>query len=206
MKSLVIFLSLLLVSSASAEHKEIIESLLRAFAVALMGVFLLLILNFRQLLQPFLILFTIPLGLAAVIWTFYFHGKPLTFLGLLGMIALSGVLVNNSIVFVDFVNRSRQKGRDRWESILEAAKIRIRPIFLTTLTTGIGLLPTTYGIGGLDPFVVYITMALSWGLLIGSVLISFILPTYIAILDDILSLFGIHHAPDPDDKPNPMAM
>ena len=75
---------------------------------------------------------------------------------------------------IDYLNRRRAQGIGNHESIIEAAEARIRPIVLTTVTTAVGLLPTTYGIGGLDPFVVYITMALSWGLMFGSILIIFL--------------------------------
>lgn len=168
---------------------ESMASLGRAFIVALLGIFLILVLTFRNLLHPFLVFLMIPLGLAAVIWAFILHGKPLTFMGMLGMIALAGVIVNNAIVLIDFVNQRRQNGADGEESIISAAKSRLRPIFLTTATTVVGLMPTTYGIGGLDPFVVYITMALAWGMVIGSTLIVLVLPSAIAIMDDIANRF-----------------
>ncbi len=167
------------------DTRESMASLARAFGVAVMGIFLILVLTFRRFLQPFLVLLTIPMGIVAVIWAFFFHGMPITFMGMLGVIALSGIIVNNAIVFVDFVNQRREDGADRWESILDAARIRLRPIFLTTVTTVLGILPTAYGIGGLDRFVVPIAMALGWGLLFGSILTAFIFPAALAILDDL---------------------
>ena len=85
---------------------------------------------------------------------------------------------------MDFVNQSRAAGLPKEESIIEAAKLRLRPIFLTTVTTVVGVLPTAYGIGGLDKFVVPIAMALGWGLMFGSVLTSFVFPATLSILDD----------------------
>jgi len=172
------------------DTEESLQSLLRAFLAALAGVFLILVLTFKSLTQPFLVLFSIPLGVVSVIWTFYIHGMPFSFMGLLGIIALGGVIVNNSIVFVDFVNQNRDKGMNRWESILVAARMRIRPIFLTTVTTVAGLLPTAYGLGGLDKFVVPVAMALGWGVLVGSVLTTLLFPTVIAILDDVIELLN----------------
>ena len=99
------------------------------------------------------------------------------------MIALSGVIVNNAIVFLDFVNKARRKGADRFESILTAAAQRIRPIFLTTITTAVGILPTAYGIGGLDPFVVPIALALGWGIFGGSFLTLMFFPPKISSLE-----------------------
>lgn len=167
------------------DTQESLRSLAASFIVALIGIFMVLVAVFRQLLQPTLVVLTIPLGIISVIWTFFLHGQPISFMGMLGIIALAGVIVNNAIVFVDFVNQQRAAGSDRITSIIEAGKMRIRPIFLTTATTVFGLLPTAYGIGGLDKFVVPIALALGWGLLFGSILTSVIFPAAIAILDDL---------------------
>ena len=167
------------------DTQESMASLVRAFMAAIMGIFLILVMTFKRLLQPMVILLTVPLGIIAVIWAFFLHGLPLSFMGMLGIIALSGVIVNNAIVFVDFVNQQRTMGKDRWDSIKDAAQIRLRPIFLTTITTVIGILPTAYGIGGIDKFVVPIAMALGWGLLFGSILTMFVFPSALAILDDL---------------------
>lgn len=173
----------------SADTNESLASLGRAFALAIIGIFLILVLTFRALLQPLVILITIPLGLISVVVTFYLHGMPLSFLGMIGMVGLSGIIVNNAIVFVEFVNQSRREGFDRFESILQAATYRARAIFLTTVTTVLGVMPTAYGIGGLDKFVVPIAMAMGWGLTVGSLLALFVLPAFLCILDDF-SLAG----------------
>jgi len=171
------------------DTQESMASLGRAFMLAIVGIFLMLVLTFKKLFQPLVILITIPLGAMAVIWAFFLHGMPLSFMGMLGIVALSGVIVNNAIMLVDFVNQARDEGKDRFESILMAGKMRVRPIFLTTITTIIGVLPTAYGIGGLDKFVVPIAMALGWGLLFGSILTSFVFPAALAIIDDISGWF-----------------
>lgn len=171
------------------DTQESMASLGRAFVVAIMGVFLILVMTFRNLLHPILVFLTIPLGLASVILAFFVHGKPLTFMGMLGAVALAGVIVNNAIVFIDFVHASRMEGKSNLDSLLETARVRLRPIVLTTATTVVGLMPTTYGIGGLDRFVVYITMALGWGMLFGSLLTCFLMPAAIAITDDMSGLF-----------------
>ena len=168
------------------DTRESFASLGRAFVVAILGIFLTLVFTFGRLGQSLLILLTIPLGIISVIWTLFLHGRPLSFLAMLGIIALGGVIVNNAIILIDFVNVNRAAGQDRWQSILGAAKMRIRPIFLTTATTVAGLLPTAYGIGGIDQFVIPIALALGWGLAVGSLLTAFIFPSAIAILDDIV--------------------
>ena len=171
------------------DTQESIASLLQAFTFAVFGILMILILLFKNMFQPFVIGLTIPLGAIAVIWTFYAHGQPLSFLGSIGVIALAGVIVNNAIVFVDFVNGLRLENWQMREAIIEAASIRLRPIVLTTITTVVGILPTAYGIGGRDPFVVPIALALGWGMLFGACLTTVLLPSILMALDDLLSLF-----------------
>lgn len=166
------------------DTKESLESLFKSFMVAIFSIFLILVATFKKLLQPLVILVSIPLGMIAVILTFFVHGLPITFLGLVGMVGLSGIIVNSAIVFIDFVNQARKEGEDKLESLIQAAKLRIRPIFLTSVTTAVGILPTGYGFGGLDKFVVPIALAMGWGLVIGSLLTVYIIPAILATLDD----------------------
>ena len=130
-----------------------------------------------------------PLGFVSAIAAFALHGMPITFLGMMGIVALGGVIVNNAIVFIDAINQYRGKGMSKLESIVLAGKTRIRPIFLTTVTTVSGILPVAYGIGGIDQFVVPLALALGWGLVVGGILTSFVIPAAIAIVDDIEKSF-----------------
>ncbi len=175
-------------SGEDEDTQESLESLKRAFILALVLIYFLLILTFQSFVWPVIIILAIPIGAISVTWALFLHGQPLSFMGLLGVVALAGVIVNNAIVFVDFVMHERSKGEESHRSIIEAGKKRLRPIVLTTLTTACGILPTAYGIGGLDPFVVPIAMALGWGMLIGSIVSSLFLPAFIAIFDDLSSL------------------
>lgn len=172
----------------ASDTRESLRFLKRAFIISLIAIFLILVMTFRSLLQPLVTMATVPFGVISVIWALLVHGLPLSFMAILGIIALSGIIVNNGIVFIDFVNQRRSEGADRWQSLRDAASVRIRPIFLTTITTIIGVIPTAYGIGGMDKFVVPIAMTLGWGLLFGSVLTAFVFPPLLAILDDITAL------------------
>ena len=171
------------------DTQESLASLQRAFLIAVFGIYLIMVLIFESYIRPFLVISVIPLGIVGVIWAFYLHDRPISFLALVGVVALSGVIVNNGIVFVDFVNRQRRNGEDRFESLISAARMRLRPIILTTVTTSVGILPTAYGLGGLDPFVVPIALSLGYGVLIGSIMTLVVFPASYAILDDFLSLF-----------------
>lgn len=172
----------------AADTDESVASLKAAFAFAFFGILLLLILLFKNLYQPIVVAMTIPIGVSSVIWAFYFSQQPLSFLGVIGIIALAGVIVNNAIVMVDFVNQHRSDGLGRIESITEAAKVRLRPIALTTLTTTAGIIPTAYGWGGADPFVVPIALALGWGVFLGSIMTTLVFPAVLAVFGDIASL------------------
>jgi multidrug efflux pump subunit AcrB len=172
------------------DTQESLESLKRAFFLALILIYFLLILTFQSFVWPIIIILVIPIGAVSVTWALFLHGQPLSFMGMLGVVALAGVIVNNAIVFVDFVMKEREKGTSQRRSIIEAGKKRLRPIVLTTLTTVSGILPTAYGIGGLDPFVVPIAIALGWGMLIGSIFSSFFLPAFVSIFDDFNYLLG----------------
>ncbi len=179
------------------DTNESLKSLFVAFMAAFFFIFSLLIVTFRSFLQPILILTSIPLGFIGAILAMLLHGKPFGFMSLLGTVALAGVIVNNSIVLTDFVNKSRKRGLDLSKSIVDAAGKRLRPIVLTTITTVSGLMPTAYGnyleeylgIGGYDPFIVPIALALGWGLFMGSILTLIYFPCFIRILDDIRFLF-----------------
>ncbi len=177
---------------------ESMKALGTAFIFAACIIFALLIITFKNIFQPLLILTSIPLGFMGVAIAMFVHNRPFSFLAMLGVIALAGVIVNNAIVFLDFVNQRRAAGEGLEESIVIAAKKRLRPIVLTTITTVCGLMPTAYGdtlykifgVGGGDPFVVPIALSLGWGLLFGSIMTLIFFPSFIRILDDIQALLG----------------
>ena len=172
---------------------ESMASLGRAFIFAIALIIFLLITVFRNMIQPILILTSIPLGFMGVSIAVWVHNKYFSFLAMLGMVALAGVIVNNAIVFIDFVNSLRSRGQDLDQSIIETAGVRMRPIILTTTTTVAGLVPTAYGdylfrltgFGGSDPFVVPLALALGWGLAFGSVMTMIFFPAFVRITDDI---------------------
>lgn len=167
------------------DTQENTQELLRIVIITFCGIFLLLTLLFNNIFQPFLISLTIPLAVIPVVWAFYFHNMTLTFFALIGMVALAGVIVNNAIVLTSFINTYRQEGMTTTSSIITACQTRLRPILLTTITTVSGILPTAYGIGGLDPFVVPLAMALGWGLALGSILVCLAYPIFLTIFDDL---------------------
>ena len=169
------------------DRRSSLLSLKNSLILTIVAIFLLLVLQFQNLIQPFIVIYSIPLVMVSVFWVFYFHGMPMSFLGIVGVVALAGVVVNNGIVFLDAFNQKLER-YSVTESVILAAQSRLRPILLTTLTTGVGILPTAYGLGGLDAFVVPIAMSLGWGVMIGSVMTLIALPAMLVIVEDIRNL------------------
>lgn len=162
---------------------ESMASLARAFLIAAILIFSILILTFGSLLQPILVLSAIPLGFSGTMLGLFLHGKPISFMALLGIIALAGVIVNNSIIIIDFYNSALQKATNWQDAIVEASIRRLRPIILTSVTTVLGLAPTAYGIGGNDGFVASLALSLGWGLFLGSILTMLIFPALLGLLE-----------------------
>jgi multidrug efflux pump subunit AcrB len=174
------------------ETIESLKSLLKAFFFAFLIIYLILASFFKSLIQPFVVMLAIPFGLIGVIVAFLAHGLPLSFIAIMGIVGLNGVVVNDSIVLVDFVNKLRATGMDRAESIVKAGQLRIRPVILTTITTAGGLSTVAYGIGGKDPFLVPMALALCWGLIFATALTLLVIPCIYSILDE-LAIKITHH-------------
>lgn len=158
------------------DTQESMASLARAFLFAFIFIFFILILTFGSFLQPILVLFALPLGFVGVVWALLLHNRPISFFALLGIIALAGVIVNNAIIYIDFFNERIRSGLKLNDALVEAAATRLRPIILTSLTTVLGLMPTAYGIGGKDGFVMSLALALGWGLALGSIFTVLVFP------------------------------
>ncbi len=170
----------------SKDTNESVDGLKKSFLLAAFCIYIILILTFNNFWQPFLILCSIPMGIVGIIWALFLHGEVMSFMGMLAIVALSGIIVNNSIVFIDFFNKKCKDGLDNLENkLVETATIRLRPIILTSLTTVLGLMPTAYGIGGSDPFIVSLAIGIGWGLAVGSILATVAIPCEIAIAYDV---------------------
>lgn len=175
------------------ENVQSINSFKRAFGLAAFLIFLILAANFNSLSQPAIVMTAIPFGIIGVIWAFFFHRLPLGFFMLMGSIGLAGIVVNDSIVLVDFINKLRIKGVERRRSIIEAGQLRLRPVLLTTITTSLGLTPTAYGWGGGDPFLRPMALTIVWGIICATALTLVVIPCIYAIIDDF-TLFVSGHA------------
>lgn len=153
----------------------------KLFIFSLLMIFMIISLCFQSVWIPFYVLLSIPLGISGVAWALFVHGQSLSMMGIIGIIGLSGVVVNVSIILMTFIVEKLKTGMSLDEAVVAASVERLRAIVVTTLTTLIGLLPTIYGIGGTDTFVQPLAMALGWGLAVASLLTLLFLPAIVSL-------------------------
>ena len=179
--------------SMEGEQRERMESLgglKKGFALALFMIFILLAIPFKSYLQPLIIMSVIPLGLVAAVWGHIFMGMDMTIFSMFGLVALTGVLVNDSLVMVDFINTSRRAGGGLFETIVMAGQIRFRPILLTSLTTFAGLTPLLLERSLQAKFLIPMAVSLGFGVLFATVISLVMVPVGYLILEDLRSLFS----------------
>lgn len=179
------------VGGEAEETAESFRSLFIAFVVAVLAIYFVLTLLFGSFTQPFIVMVAIPFGVISVVIAFAIHGEPLGFLAMMGLVGLSGVVVNDSLVLVNHLNELRRSQPD--ESIVRIAAQgtadRLRAVTLTTITTVVGLLPLAYGIGGSDPFIAPMALALGYGLIFATPLTLLLIPCLYVVRTDVFFVF-----------------
>jgi hydrophobic/amphiphilic exporter-1 (mainly G- bacteria), HAE1 family len=171
------------VSGQSEEMTESFRSLGLAFALAVFLVYLVMASQFESLLHPFVILFTIPMGLIGSIWGLYITGTTINSVALIGLIMLAGIVVNNAIVLIDAINQARERGLERIEAIKLAGRTRLRPILITSVSTVIGLIPMAIGIGEGAEIRRPMAITVIAGTLVATFLTLVVIPVLYAVLD-----------------------
>ncbi|MBW2181333.1 MAG: efflux RND transporter permease subunit [Deltaproteobacteria bacterium] len=163
------------------ETQEFLFNITISFLIAILAIYFILSLLFDSFLQPFIVMITIPFGVVGVVWTFVIHGLSFSFLTFIGLVGLSGIVVNDSLIMVDYINTLVKEKNCRTikqyqEVIIEGARTRLRPIIITTLTTAAGVMPTAYGFGGYVEALAPMVLAIGWGIMFASTLTLFLLP------------------------------
>lgn len=171
------------------EFENAFQDVGRLFAVGLILIYLILGAQFRSYLQPMLVMTAIPFAFAGAMLYLITHGFPFTIMVMYGMVALSGVAVNDSIVLISFVNDARRRGASLYRAVLVASKRRLRPILLTTATTIFGLLPMALGVGGKSVVWMPLAGTIVWGVGVATCLILLVIPPLYLALEDIRRLF-----------------
>ena len=168
-----------------AEFQEAFSGLARLFVLGVFIIFLLLTAQFKSLIQPFIILFTVPFAFFGAVVGLIVIQAPFSLMTLYGIVALAGIVVNDSIVLIDFINRRRRGGADRWRAVIKAGSLRLRPVMLTTITTVAGLMPMALGVGGTSQTWKPLANTIVWGLSMATFLTLFIVPALYVISDDV---------------------
>jgi multidrug efflux pump subunit AcrB len=166
----------------SRNREKEAKSMQRTFPLALIGMFILVVLVFRSYIQAFLIFSLIPLGIIGAIWGHGIQGTQLSFLSLYGILALSGIIINDSIVFIDQINRNLKEGQKIIDAVYNSGIARFRPILLTTITTAFGLAPIILEGSRQAQFLIPMAISVAYGLIFGTFVLLLVLPAgYLAL-------------------------
>ena len=161
----------------------------RLFLVGILIMYVILGAQFKSFIQPVIILFAVPFGFMGSMVGLLIIGAPLSMVALFGTVALAGIVVNDSIVMIDFINQYRIRGYNKWRAILTGGSVRLRPIILTSVTTIFGLIPMAIGLGGKSPIWMPIAYTIIFGLSAATLLTLFVMPALYAITADVRELF-----------------
>ena len=173
--------------SMGGQNEEMVrsfDSMKFAIFLAIFLVYLVMASQFESLLHPFVIMFTIPLGLVGSISALLITGETINVVVLIGLIMLAGIVVNNAIVLIDYVNQlRRESGMKKLEAVLRAGELRLRPILMTTSTTVLGLLPMALGLGEGAEIRAPMAITVIGGLILSTMLTLIIIPVVYTIFD-----------------------
>jgi len=182
------------------DRMESMDSLKKGFIIALLGIFALLAVLFRSYAQPVIIMSAIPFGLLGAVLGHVLMGLDLTLLSLFGVVALTGVVVNDSLIMVDFINRTRNEGHDLREAVLISGVRRFRPIVLTSLTTFAGLTPILLEQSMQARFLIPMAVSLGFGVLFATIITLILVPVSYLILEDLKRMLGMTKNPQGDSS------
>lgn len=191
----------------SREQAEDFASLLNGFILAIIVIYALVATQLKSYFQPIVILISIPLGLSGAIFGHLLLGFDLSFVSLFGVVALSGVVVNSSVVLVDRFNiEYNVPGVSAMDAVVKATIRRFRPITLTTITTALGLLPMIAETSPQAQFLVPMAVSLATGLVFSSLMMMFVLPALVLVVEDLRNLVPGHEhdVVDEESDENPV--
>jgi hydrophobic/amphiphilic exporter-1 (mainly G- bacteria), HAE1 family len=191
------------VGGENEEMRRSFRDLTFAFGLALLLVFMILAAQFESFVHPFTILMAVPLALVGAVLALFMTGEGLNTMSLIGVVILVGIVVNDSIVKVDFINQARAQGMIVRDAILEAGRVRLRPIIMTTVTTVLGLTPMALGIGRGADLRAPLAIAVIGGLTVATLLTLIVVPVVYSLAEDLR--VRIAGAVAPAGAPEPVA-
>jgi len=157
-------------------------------ALAIILIYLVMVAQFQSLLSPFIIMFTLPLAFTGGFMALFLSGQEISVIAMLGFVMLAGIIVNNGIVMVDYINQLRREGMDKKEAIAKAAATRLRPILMTTLTTVISMFPMALGIGDGSAMMQPMAITMIGGLVYGTLMTLIVVPCIYDLLNSNKSM------------------
>ena len=175
------------VGGQEVKRQESMRNLTFSLILSVLLVYMVLASQFESLLHPFTILLTIPLAGVGALLSFFFLGMPLNMMAFIGIIMLTGIAVNDSIILVDSINKNKQNGMLLREAILDAGQRRFRPIIMTSLTTILALLPLTFGFGESAALRAPMAIAVIGGLVTSTLLTLIVIPCFYESIEDLIS-------------------
>ncbi|MFO7708343.1 MAG: efflux RND transporter permease subunit [Desulfobacterales bacterium] len=170
--------------------QESLDSLKTGFTLALMGIFLILASQFRSYVQPLIIMAAIPFGLIGAVLGHGVMGIEITMISIFGIVALAGIVVNNALILIDFINLKVRSGISVLDAVLASGQQRFRAVMLTTITTIGGLLPLILERSFQAQFLIPMAVSISFGLLLATALTLLLVPALYVIVDDVIRFTG----------------
>jgi HAE1 family hydrophobic/amphiphilic exporter-1 len=183
----------------SEEMQRSFRSLYLVGGLAFFLVYFVMAAQFESLVQPFILMFTVPMALIGVAFTLFLTGQDVSVVAIMGFIILAGIVVNNGIILVDYINTGRKQGLSVIDAMIEAGKVRIRPILMTTLTTLLGMLPMAFSSGEGSEIRAPLAITLIGGLSVSTLLTMIIIP----VLYSLTAREGVVEIPEVLEKTEP---
>ena len=165
------------------QQRQAFQNLLLAFGLAILLVYVVMASQFQSLLDPFIIMFTVPLGIVGVFWTLFLTGTTLSVTSFQGVIIMVGIVVSNGILLVDYTNHLRMKGISLRDAVVRGGVTRLKPITMTSLATVLGLIPMAFGLGG-EKTQAPLAIAVIGGLTISTILTLFFIPVLYTVFEE----------------------
>lgn len=155
---------------------EAMQQLYLMLLLAVIFIYLVMVAQFQSLLSPFIIMFTIPLAFTGGLFALFITGNEVSVIAMIGFVMLAGIIVNNGIVMVDYINQLRREGLDKHEAIVVSEKTRLRPILMTALTTILSMLTMALGMGDGSEMMQPMAIVTEGGMIYGTLLTLFVVP------------------------------
>jgi HAE1 family hydrophobic/amphiphilic exporter-1 len=161
--------------------EEVFEDLAKIFILAIILIYIIMASQFESLLQPLIIMFSLPLAAIGIIFALFVTGTTVSMISMTGVIVLAGIVVNNAIVLIDYVNQLRRRGLSVHDALIQGGMIRMRPIFMTAATTCLALVPLALGLGEGGEMFQPMAITIIGGLLFSTILTLIVIPVVYSV-------------------------